>query len=166
MRSMYFDNVDEMNEKMIVNWNNTVGLNDIVYHLGDFGDYDFLKYLNGNIILLEGNYERDKISIPTPKQKEKLCDYVTALSLKSHEHNLTMVHEPSHIRNIEGFYLFGHIHEKQKVKNNGWISNQNKSFGLNVGVDCHNFTPVSIETIKFYREAIENIYDEECFVNF
>ena len=44
MRSMYFKNLDEMNREMILRWNKVVGENDIVYHLGDFGDFSFLKY--------------------------------------------------------------------------------------------------------------------------
>ena len=31
-----FNTVEEMNEKIIDNWNHTVGIKDIVYHLGDF----------------------------------------------------------------------------------------------------------------------------------
>ena len=169
MRSMYFKNLDEMNREMILRWNKVVSENDTVYHLGDFGDYDYLRHLNGNIILLEGNYERDGISKPTPKQAEKLSDYITNLHLYDHENKMLLVHEPSHIGDYHGFYLFGHIHEKQKVKKR-YVSNgefaRRDVCGLNVGVDCHNFTPVSLETVEFYRNAIENVYDEECFNQF
>jgi hypothetical protein len=36
--------------------------------------------------------------------------------------------------------------------------------GLNVGVDCHNFTPIDISTVLFYKEAIEKYYDYEVFM--
>ena len=39
-----------------------------------------------------------------------------------------------------------------------------KRFGLNVGVDCHNFYPIDEEVVKFYRNAIINHYDEEVFM--
>ena len=37
-----FSNVQEMNATLIANWNNTVGADDTVYHLGDFafGGFD------------------------------------------------------------------------------------------------------------------------------
>ena len=38
-----------------------------------------------------------------------------------------------------------------------------KRNGLNVGVDCHNFRPIDVETIEFYRTAIEKFYDENVF---
>jgi hypothetical protein len=39
-----------------------------------------------------------------------------------------------------------------------------KRNGLNVGVDCHNFYPVSVETIVFYTVAIKKHYDENVFM--
>ncbi len=179
MRSMYFKNLDQMNREMILRWNKVVGENDTVYHLGDFGDFNFLKYLNGNIILLEGNYERDGISVPTEEQRKILSVYLTDKSVFDYENNLTMVHEPSNVIGSfrDGFYLFGHIHEKQKVKSmyhhrtdvddiGNLIDESFKRSGLNVGVDVHNFAPIGIDVVNFYRNAIEGVYDEECFRQF
>ena len=56
-----FKSVKEMDEALIDNWNNTVGKDDIVFHLGDFGNYDVIKQLNGEITLIFGNYERKDI---------------------------------------------------------------------------------------------------------
>ena len=47
-----FKSVEEMNKELVRRWNNKVAPNDIVYHLGDFGDYDFVKQLNGKITLI------------------------------------------------------------------------------------------------------------------
>jgi calcineurin-like phosphoesterase family protein len=41
-----------MNLKLISNWNGCINPNDIVFHLGDFGEPESIKYLNGKIILL------------------------------------------------------------------------------------------------------------------
>ena len=46
-----FKNVETMNEEIVRLWNEIIGPNDKVYHLGDFGDYNFVKRLNGNISL-------------------------------------------------------------------------------------------------------------------
>lgn len=151
-RDMYFKDINEMNDEMVKRWNNTVSSNDIVFHLGDFGDFSFAPVLNGKINLLYGNYERDKGMAPDLLERSYFNKIYTDKSLILREINAELVHEPEYKRHNE-FYLFGHIHEKQKVKRNG----------LNVGVDVNNFTPVSLETIEFYRNAIQNIYDENCF---
>ena len=39
-----------------------------------------------------------------------------------------------------------------------------KRFGLNVGIDCHNFKPIDLDTVLFYDNALKNFYDEEVFV--
>lgn len=52
-----FKTVEEMDETLINNWNSVVGKDDIVWHLGDFGNYDVVKRLNGKINLIWGNYE-------------------------------------------------------------------------------------------------------------
>lgn len=176
-RNMYFKDLNESTEKMIENWNRVVGEDDFVYHLGDFGDYEVAERLNGNIILLFGNYEHNDFD------KDDLTEMMLAKYFYEYDYHfyglsdlgdsflerLLMVHEPenrqSAIREIkdytsfdysDAFYLFGHIHEKQKVKRNG----------LNVGVDVHNFTPVSWDTVEFYAKAIREFYDANCFDNF
>lgn len=52
-----FKTVEEMDETLINNWNSVVGKDDIVWHLGDFGNYEVVKRLNGKINLIWGNYE-------------------------------------------------------------------------------------------------------------
>ena len=39
-----------------------------------------------------------------------------------------------------------------------------KKFGLNVGTDCFNYTPSTIEEILFYKQAIEKYYDQDVFI--
>lgn len=61
-----FKNVDEMNKKLIENWNKQVRERDHVYILGDFvwnttskKDYrELIKELNGNIHLVIGNHDQ------------------------------------------------------------------------------------------------------------
>lgn len=62
-----FKDVDMMNETIISNWNNTVGQDDIVFHLGDFclgGSAEWtrmLDRLNGRIYLIMGNHDLKNI---------------------------------------------------------------------------------------------------------
>lgn len=59
-----WDNVDDMNEGLIRLWNETVGPDDVVYHLGDFAmgkiadTLPIVKRLNGTIRLVPGNHDR------------------------------------------------------------------------------------------------------------
>lgn len=59
-----FGSVEEMNETLIHNWNNVVGEDDTVYHLGDvalgkWAEWDgILSQLNGYKVLVVGNHER------------------------------------------------------------------------------------------------------------
>lgn len=147
-----------MNDKMIENWNTVVKENEIVFHLGDFGDYEFAKKLNGKIHLLLGNYERtddikeNRLLIgKLEKIFERVTDKPFYATFDDNQEYL-MEHEPSHGTD-DIFKLFSHIHKLQMVKRNA----------LNVGVDCHNFTPICLKTVGFYRNAIEKHYDEEVF---
>lgn len=131
-----FRDVHEMDWTMIERWNSVVKPNDVVYHLGDFGESWPAQYLNGKIRLILGNYERDgKTPIPPDVEVIEPGNYMSYY----------LSHEPPKI----GHSLFGHIHGRQMVK--PWV-------GLDVGVDCHNFTPVSKEDADFYLNAIYKGY--------
>ena len=150
-----FRDVEDMDLSMIERWNKVVKPWDVVYHLGDFGDFKWVDYLNGEIRFLPGNYEKD-IDI------KELDKYSFDVIYQYHEpviyKDMLLGHEPCFVKSLESldkkFCLFGHIHGRQKVKD----------FGFDVGVDANNFTPVSEEEVNFYREAIEKYYDKEVFI--
>ena len=164
-----FSSVEEMDNTIIENWNKTVGKNDLVFHLGDFGDYKRVKELNGKIYLIFGNYERKDLKDNFNNDSNEFMSYLFDLgftdvckyelfSYMINNNMFYMSHEPSSLPKIYNkdtdIHLFGHIHEKQMIKR----------FGLNVGVDCHNFKPVDIDTVLFYDNALKNFYDEEVFM--
>ena len=68
-----------------------------------------------------------------------------------------MSHEPSLIKNTQidktHINLFGHLHKLCMIK----------PYGINVGVDCHNFKPIDFDTILFYHEQLLTYYDDEVF---
>lgn len=155
-----FKNVSHMDETMISNWNRVVKPGDTVYHLGDFGDYHIAKRLNGNITLLFGNYERREFASGLVGKDSLVSEFGFAavfedpIDFTSELVSVRLVHEPS--ARIQGmFHLFGHIHECQMIKKNS----------LNVGVDCHHFTPIELKTVLYYKESIESHYDSDVFVN-
>ncbi|MFW6243233.1 MAG: metallophosphatase, partial [bacterium] len=57
-----FKDINEMNYFMIEKWNEVVGINDIIYHHGDFclggknNASSILSVLNGYKILIKGNH--------------------------------------------------------------------------------------------------------------
>lgn len=162
-----FDNVAQMDQEMIHRWNAKVKPDDEVFHLGDFGNFDVLERLNGNITLIEGNYERDieydkspfktvynrfvRYCFVHPDAESLIATSDGEANMKAVFDDFMLVHEPS-ISDFEMFTLFGHVHG-QKFKRNG----------LNVGVDCHHFYPVSLDDVFFFRDAIQKHYDEEVF---
>jgi calcineurin-like phosphoesterase family protein len=60
MLNMQSNNINEMNERLIEVWNETVKPEDLVYHLGDvsFGHFD-VRVLNGRKFLVTGNHDAD-----------------------------------------------------------------------------------------------------------
>lgn len=150
-----YNSTEKMTKDMINKWNETVKPNDIVFHLGDFGDYNLRKHLNGKIILICGNYE-DKLT-----DKELLAYgfnevHRGSYSIKYNNNTVTMQHEPHkvkdrrHLTESGIINLFGHIHKLCMIK----------KYGLNVGADCHNFTPIDFNTINFYVDGIKELYSD------
>ena len=172
-----FSTVEEMDWTMVERWNKVVSPSSRVIHLGDFGNYEMAKYLNGNITVLCGNYERKELeegNINPFKELEArninvIDQKVGAIQVKGFEEDpdleLVLGHEPTKVktyidtrakaRDPKAKGIFGHIHGRQKIK----------KFGVDVGVDGNDFTPVSLKTIKFYLEAIDKHYDEDVWVD-
>lgn len=152
-----FASVEEMNWALVANWNKTVGKNDTVWHLGDFGDLEYARYLNGTIHLVLGNYETDEIGRNSlyRQELERVFASVSAeqvITIREGE-KLHLSHKPSAAdRNM--FNAFGHIHGRQKCKR----------FGCDVGVDANHFTPLSEEGLLFFRKAVSSHYDQEVFL--
>lgn len=160
-----FKDISEMDKTLINNWNSKVTIYDTVLHLGDFGNYEKVKELNGKIILICGNYEMKDLKDLFQNDKEKFKQYLLDMGFnnvyfnpvkynnKSTLKNVWLCHEPSK-HNPKYFNLFGHIHRLCMVK----------KFGLNVGTDCHHFYPISEDDVLFQKNGIENYYDDEVFL--
>ncbi len=136
---------------LLTNRTSPKSANDDVYHLGDFGDVRFVSKLNGRIHFLPGNHDSEDDVF----QMAKHCEILNPNSRIVVEGVvLTLLHEPKDALGSDSFYLFGHIHALQMVKRNG----------LNVGVDCHNFTPLSANTVLALRKDITGFYENQVFV--
>ena len=156
-----FKSLEELNKTLINNWNNTVSKDDTVYILGDFGDLSYAKYLNGRKIFVKGNYERGHYSDEELKMYfDVVCPskiLYLPVSYNDKIYHIRLTHEPMNLpqekMSEDSFGLFGHIHKLCMIK----------SYGINVGADCHNFTPIDLDTVLFYHNAALHYYDRNVF---
>ena len=157
-----FKTVTDMNQALIENWNARVGSDDTAYLLGDFcmarkreEVQEYRDQLNGKIILVRGNHDH-KIT-----RKVFQPDCFDDLPLEIGPYKCILAHRPFYPPQIEvpardqdtnaarqasygafDFVISGHIHEKRL-----WTG---KSF--NVGVDKHDFFPLSFEEVLSHLE--------------
>ena len=150
-----FKNVDEMNERIIANWNEVVSEDDIIFHLGDFclgGAAEWtrlLDRLNGKIYLIMGNHDRKNIR---QGFKDRFEHVAMQMHIEVGKQRIYLNHYP--FLCFEGGYkdvwqLFGHVHTR---KNNTGIDAGRLQYlyptQYDVGVDNNNFAPVSFEQVK------------------
>lgn len=144
-----YSSVGEMNEALILNWNETVEPTDVVYVLGDFSfgspvqtEY-VLSCLNGHKHLILGNHDRKGRA-----QKTKWELFFNSVNeykrIKLNHMKFVLCHFP--FRSWERGYvnLHGHTHGTMM----GYKGQ------LDVGVDCHEYKP--IEASVAYSLAHKN----------
>jgi calcineurin-like phosphoesterase family protein len=151
-----FASVEEMDNTLIHNWNAIVRPEDTVYHLGDFAvgggpAAPYLRRLNGKIQFCLGNHDKrlvkmyldielelqsylnEAVQFGTPylrevtveKQKIILCHYAMKVWNGSHKGD---------------WQLYGHSH--------GTLPDDPTTLSCDVGVDCWNYFPVSMEQLR------------------
>lgn len=154
-----FTNIQEMNEKLIHNWNSVVNENDIVFHLGDFG-FDSIENLrnirnklNGTIYLIRGNHDWKTIN----KHNENIFDGVfQQLIIQVDGQKIYLNHYPflcysgsTKEGKMSVWQLFGHVHSKKGM--NGMDKDR---LGVlyptqyDVGVDNNEYKPISFNEVK------------------
>ncbi len=152
-----FKTVDEMNKAIIKRWNNQVGPNDTVYHMGDFGEYNMIKQLNGKVILICGNHEKGDYRKDFEAFKKRLLKLGFAdvvedgmyLDKSVLGEKVYLTHKPSdHVKNCKT--IFGHAHTVSLVQ----------EYGFNACASYHYFTPIGVETAKRYLNYIGKPEDE------
>ena len=155
-----FDSVEEMNERLIDNWNVCVGSDDFVYHLGDFGFGkarelgDIRIRLNGSIVLILGNHDLhvsagkwlDEVGMSAVLTCSSLDDLWLCHYPRGDEYPLKGGDRLKRPLNDELWALTGHVHDKWRIKDKC----------LNVGVDVQGFKPISLAEAK---KQIKDFHD-------
>lgn len=141
-----FSTVAQMDRTCIDNWNARVGEDDTVYFLGDFCFRKAPEYqaeLNGNIVFIKGSHDSwmkapyllpIEVRVGNKDKTIVLCHYAMRSWEKSH---------------YGSWHLFGHHHGKLPP------------YGLSfdVGVDCWDYYPVSLEEISLRMRTLIPIVD-------
>lgn len=132
-----FKTTEEMDNHIIQQWNNTVTDQDIIYHLGDFCFNNKWQYyidrLNGNKHFILGNHDYQDMKALTGVNW-----YGDYKELKQDGHHFILCHYPFKVWNKKHYgsiNLHGHTHGSLP-----YATNQ-----LDVGVDCFNYTPISLD---------------------
>lgn len=144
-----YDNIEEMTEGIIKNWNEQVSNNQTVFVLGDvtWGNVqvtnDILNQLNGKIVLIRGNHDNDRVCKLFDDVHDMLSleviDDVTGKTKYVH-----LCHYP--ILEWDGFYrnswhLHGHLHSNNEKRLTG-------ERRLDVGLDGNNIRLYTWNDIK------------------
>jgi len=161
-----FKSAEEMDYKMIANWNAKVKQSDTIYILGDVFMCDELKaerildQLNGQKILIYGNHDKViKRSEALRNKFVKCVDYleitVPDIDTKHGKQFIVMSHYAMLVWNKShhgSIMLHGHSHGTLKYPIEGKI--------LDVGVDVHNYSPITYEEVKrIMRTKISQFID-------
>jgi len=148
-----YKNVEEMNYALIENWNKVVGVDDIVFHLGDIAlggsnkkVSQVLNKLNGKIYLVTGNHDYKILRTRYIRNRfEDISDLcvikVTDLDALYGVQKLVLSHYPMcswEAKERGSIQLFGHTHGSFKNHHNNQIE---------VGVDVQNYQPVSYNDV-------------------
>jgi len=136
-----FNNVRQMNRRIINEYNNIITEKDTVYIIGDLTLYgptqkgaveQFVNKLHGKKHLILGNH--DRLS-PQQYLDTGILSVHTSLEINS----FILVHDPA-VSAIDRskIFLCGHVHDLFKIAKNV----------INIGVDVWDFKPVSLEQIE------------------
>ena len=145
-----FDNIEEMNNILINNWNDTVSNNDIVYFLGDFAykcnqqkATELLKQLNGKKYFIKGNHDKETW-LNKIKEEHLIEDWFNYKEINDNNRMVILCHYPIHSWNglyHGSYHLYGHVHNRT-VSNNEWQYRR-----YNVSAEAINYKPVTLDDL-------------------
>ena len=136
--------VPSMNQTMLERWNSVVRPNDIVYYLGDMFYKGHTKdcegivdQLNGQIYFVRGNHDQ-----VAKKFKHRFLSWGDMLEVKQDGQLLVLCHYALRVWNkshVGSYHVYGHSH--------GQLPEDPNSLSFDIGVDCWNFFPVSLDEV-------------------
>lgn len=153
-----WDNIEEMDEALIENWNSVVRPTDTVIHLGDVvinrSALPILEKLNGVKKLVKGNHDVFRLEEYTPYFKD-------ILGSKSYD-DFILTHIPVHEASIERWKgnIHGHLHSNRvmtlEYRNCDTFQVIDPRY-LCVSMEHINYTPISWEDCKKRFEEQQDV---------
>lgn len=170
---MAFDNrpflfIEDNDNAIIGNWNNTVGIDDDVYLLGDISWYNSTKTieifnnLNGNIHLIKGNH--DTKLLRNRELQQRFCEITDYKELSLEDGKIIVLcHYPIPCFNKHyygSYHLYGHVHtgfednmmEQTKIQMVNLYGKPCNMYNVGCMKDYMGYTPRTLEEI-IEREA-------------
>lgn len=158
-----FSSVEEMNEKLIDNWNSVVRASDIVWHLGDFcfgkGNLEIAQRLRGKKRLVMGNHD-------TYAASDYLL-YFERIFGAFFWKQCILTHIPVHPNNLGSrafLNIHGHLHSNKVMSNEivapekeypmNWMMKPDINY-LNVSCEQNNLTPFHSDIIMDRLKELE-----------
>ena len=149
-----FDTVEEMDTKLIDNWNMVVEPSDTVYHLADFtlGNaklaQSYFSRLNGSINILSNSWHHDGRWLPGDYFSNSYTEVIKLPPMvvleipqcKGYPIAITLCHYPLERwdrKHYGSIHLHGHCHGKLP----------RSPFRIDVGVDAQDYCPVSLSDV-------------------
>jgi len=147
-----FNDVAHMNEHIIASHNMFIDTSDDFYFLGDFSfnnsrTEEYLQRLNGQKFFIKGNHDGPR----TIKLLEKYGTYLGGLhEIIVNNQSIVLCHYA--MRTWRGSHkgtwqLYGHSH--------GSLPDNPNSLSIDVGINCHNYKPLSFNEVKKIMEKKE-----------
>ncbi len=152
-----YKTLEEMDNDLISRWNSVVGEKDVVYHIGDFGKYRYVKQLHGKVYLVCGNHEKWVYGRDFEGFRKKLIEMGFAdvykvgvdLDKKVLGEKVYLTNKPKDCKK-DCMNLYG-----QMQSLGGTIKN-----GFNVSVIYNDFTPVSTKQVKANFEFLRHLEEK------
>lgn len=146
-----WDNIEEMDEALVSNWNSVVKEKDKVIHLGDVvinrSALPILARLNGIKELVKGNHDVFRL--------EEYAQYFKNIHGCRSFDGFILTHIPVHEASIERWKgcIHGHLHSNRvtKEKYNSWTGEYEQVINpryLCVSMEHINYTPIAWEDVK------------------
>ena len=147
-----FASVEEMNEKLIENWNSVVGKDDLTWCLGDFclgPDQkkhipELVSKLNGRINLILGNHDHNSVKFYYDAGFNRVYDRKVIIN-----DFVILTHAPLMFLNdnTRFFQVFGHVHDSELYPTFA-------KTGCCVCVERHDYKPISWKKIQNEYEKL------------
>jgi calcineurin-like phosphoesterase family protein len=147
-----WDNVEEMNEVLVDNWNKAVRPFDRVYLLGDATmnrkALPIFSRLNGDKVLIKGNHDTGKLGDYTPYFRDIRSCVV--------RHDMILTHIPVHEMELDRFKfnVHGHLHDHIVMKDGAPDPRY-----LCVSVEQIDYTPINMDKLIHIAKLLSTRLD-------